>query len=204
MRREEDFKQALDGKKLPILTLDNKWHQLYAIAAPDKEIKQLEEELNALLRRQGKVNTESKDIKKLKKKLMGEIVTLTDEFQNKKSRSLEKQIEEKKRLLEECNVKLEEYEDEILELPKQIADANYKLMLSTMDLFYDVISQNNKEIAETSAWINEIRVELKKRMVRKQEMELFNKEVYAYMHDIFGADVIELFDLKFQTEDKKA
>ena len=93
MRKEADFKQALEGKRLPVLTLDNKWHRLFAKAEPDKEIKDLEEELNALLRRQGKVNTETKDIKKLKKKLMGEIVSLTDTFQQNKSASIEKQIE---------------------------------------------------------------------------------------------------------------
>jgi len=203
MRKEADFKQALEGKRLPVLTLDNKWHRLFAKAEPDKEIKDLEEELNALLRRQGKVNTETKDIKKLKKKLMGEIVSLTDTFQQNKSASIEKQIEDKKRLVEECNEKLEEYQDEMLDLPKLISEANYRLMLSTMELFSEILKQNSKELNETNEWIKQIRVELKKRMVRKQEMELFEKEVYSYMHDIFGADVIELFDLKYQSEEKK-
>lgn len=200
MRKEEDYIQALAGKKLPILTLDNKWHKLFSKAEPDEKVKHLEEELNTLLRRQGKVNTETKDIKKLKKKLMDEIVALTDTFQQKKSSSLEKQIEEKSRLVEECNEKLEEYQDEMLDLPKMIAEANYQLMLATMELFYDVIQDNTKEIEETTEWITQVRIELKKRMVRKQEMEWFNKEVYSYMHDIFGADVIELFDLKYQGE----
>lgn len=203
MRKEADFKQALEGKRLPVLTLDNKWHRLFTKAEPDKEIKKLEEELNALLRRQGKVNTETKDIKKLKKKLMEEIVSLTDTFQQNKSASIEKQIEDKKRLVEECNEKLEEYQDEILDLPKLISEANNRLMLSTMELFSEVLKQNTKELNETNEWINQVRVELKKRMVRKQEMEQFQKEVYSYMHDIFGADVIELFDLKYQSEEKK-
>ncbi len=202
MRKEADFKQALEGKRLPVLTLDNKWHRLFSKIEPDKEIKDLEEELNALLRRQGKVNTETKDIKKLKKKLMGEIVSLTDAFQQNKSASIEKQIEDKKRLVEECNEKLEEYQDEMLDLPKLISEANYRLMLSTMELLSEILKQNSKELDETNEWIKQIRVELKKRMIRKQEMEMFEKEVYSYMHDIFGADVIEIFDLRYKSEEK--
>ena len=34
-------------------------------------------------------------------------------------------------------------------------------------------------------------------MVRKQEKEMMNHQLYSYMHDIFGADVIEIFDMKY-------
>ena len=39
-------------------------------------------------------------------------------------------------------------------------------------------------------------------MVRKEEMQRRNQDLYAYMHDIFGADVIELFDMKFGGDNK--
>lgn len=202
MGKEEIFKQALISRKIPVLTLDNKWHKLFARTEPGKEIKQLEGELNTLLKRQGKVNTETKDIRKLKKKLMDEIVELADQLDQKKSVSIEKKIDEKKRLIAECNEKLEAYQDEILDLPKAITETNYSLMLATMELFYDVMDQNKVEIQETAQWITQMRIELKKKIVRKQEMEWFNKEVYTYMHNIFGADVIELFDMQYEPEQK--
>ena len=67
--KEDSYKKALRGKKIPILTLDNKWYRLITMMDPDQELKNLEEALNALLRQQGKLNTESKGIKKTKKKL---------------------------------------------------------------------------------------------------------------------------------------
>ena len=30
-----------------------------------------------------------------------------------------------------------------------------------------------------------------------------NQDLYAYMHDIFGADVIELFDMKYNPEENR-
>ena len=57
-----------------------------------------------------------------------------------------------------------------------------------------------KGIEELSEWLAKIRIELKKNVVRKQELEIANQEIYSYMHDIFGADVINLFDMKYNVE----
>lgn len=37
---------------------------------------------------------------------------------------------------------------------------------------------------------------IKKNIIRKQNREINNKEIYAYMHDIFGKDIINLFDVQ--------
>lgn len=63
---KEKFTEALRGKRLPILTLDNKWYRLLD-EDTRKRVAGTEERLNALLRRQGKLNTEVKDIKRLKR-----------------------------------------------------------------------------------------------------------------------------------------
>lgn len=197
-KKEESYKQALNGKKIPILTLDNKWHRLFNMMEPDRELKRLEENLNALLRQQGKMNTESKSIKKIKKKLMDEIVQLM-EHEDKASL---KKIDENKHLIEECNDKLDEYQDKLLDLPKEIDQANYALMIRTMEMCYEVLQKNTKEIDEIGEWINKVRIELKKNIVRKQEKEIKNHELYAFMHDIFGADVIEIFDVNQEQMDR--
>ena len=67
--KEKTYEQALKGKRIPILTLDNKWYRLFTMMEPDRELKRLEENLNTLLKQQGKMNTETKSIKKIKKKL---------------------------------------------------------------------------------------------------------------------------------------
>ena len=60
---------ALEGKSIPILTLDNKWHQLFTQTEMTPEIEALADELNALVEKDGKLRSENKDIKRLKKKL---------------------------------------------------------------------------------------------------------------------------------------
>lgn len=196
-RREEIFRTALQDKNIPVLTLDHKWHLLFEAADTTQAIVKLEERLNDLLKRQGKLNTESKEIKRLKKKLMDEIVPMVDELEQGNDTALGKKIETNKRLINECNDKLEAYRDELLTLPGRINEANYDLMLATMDACYDKLKENTAEIEEIGSWITQMRIELKKKIIRKQEKELKNHELYSYMHAIFGAEVINIFDMKY-------
>ena len=107
-----------------------------------------------------------------------------------------------KRLVSDCSAKLEAYEKELRELPEEIKQVNNRLMLITMEECYDRLQKNAAEIDEIENWVTEIRKELKKRMVRKQEKERMNYQLYSYMHDIFGADVMEMFDLKYDPEER--
>ena len=196
-KTDEAFRSALSEKKIPILTLDNKWHQLFTQQECTDEIRDMECELNGLLKRQGKVNEKKREIRKLKKKLMDEIVLLADEMEGGATLRLEKEMETHKRLVAECNDKLKECDEEMLELPGQIVQLNNRLMLETMEICYRKLHKNTEELEEIEEWISNIRRELKKKVVRKQEKEMMNHQLYSYMHDIFGADVIEIFDMKY-------
>ena len=203
-KTERKYKTALEGKNIPVLTLDNKWHQLFSKMEKTSEITALEEELNALLRHRGKLNNELKEIKALKKKLMDEIVVsagiLDRDANNKKE---EKKLEETKRLLNECKERLNSNEEELVDLPRSIYLKNQELMLATMELCYDEMHNNTKEIDEITAWIAEIRKELKEKILRKQDGERKNKMIYSFMHDIFGPSVIEMFDIQVAEQEKK-
>ncbi len=201
--KQQAFRNALLGKKIPVLTLDNKWYRLLNEVGKES-VKDLENQLNELLKRQGKLNTESKDIRKLKKKLMNEIVPLVNEMEQGGNKKLDKKIQENKRLIEECNEKLESYKEELLEIPQEIERVNMQLMLLTMENCYDAMQENSELIDGINDWVTQVRIELKKKLILKQEMEQQNQDIYSYMHDIFGADVVDLFDMKYNSEEKKS
>ena len=197
--KKEIFSGALQGKKIPILTLDNKWYRLLDETGRTAA-GELTEHLNELLRRQGKLNTESKEIRKLKKKLMSEIVPMVNEAEQSQNAALEQKIEDNKRLIAECNEKLEKYQDEMLELPGEIDRVNFQLMLFTMECCYRTMKENRAAIQEIADWVTQVRIDLKKNLIRRQEMEQQNQEIYSYMHDVFGADVVDLFDMSMLPE----
>lgn len=198
--KRELFEQALQGKKIPVLTLDPKWYRLLDELGRDVA-KENENRLNELLRRQGKLTTELKDVKRLKKKLMNEMLPMVDEMHSGDAK-MEKKVEEHKRLIDECNQKIRDGEDELLDIPAAIEKINHQLMQVTMEYCYSTMQTNTEEISALESWVKEMRIELKKRLIRKQEMEQKNHEIYSYMHDIFGADVVDLFDLAYDPEEK--
>ena len=196
-KEEEEYRAALAGKKIPILTLDNNWHKLFTQDQENEEIKALEERLNEYLKQQGKANSEIKSLNSYKRKLMNEIVAIMELPDSKEK---ERKMSENKRLIEETNVKLEDYRDEMLELPRLIDDTNYELMIATMHVCYDKIQQNTQEIEAINGWIQDFRNQLKRKVLQKQQREVMNDELYSYMHAIFGPDVIEMFDMKYNPQ----
>ena len=198
--KKEQFELSLMGKDVPALTLDQKWYHLLGKVG-DENIRGLEKKLNELLKRQGKINTETREIKKVKRRLMDEIVSLMDEHQGG-SDDAQSKIAENKRLLQECNDKLDSYEDEMIELPRMIDSVNKELLCITMEHCYETMQENTDDIESLEEWIRNVRIELKKNLIRKQEKEAKNHEIYKYMHDIFGADVVDLFDMRYNPEEK--
>ena len=198
MKSEEDFKKALIGKKVPLLVLDQKWHRLFAIHGKTDQIREIETQLDRYLGEQGQCNNDLEDLKKLKSKLMSNIVQNMDgttEIADSVSR--QKKLDDDKRMIDEINEKVENLEDRLLELPKLINETNESLMLMSMDYFSEKIITNREESKEIEEWISGIRIELKKNIIKKQNRDINNREIYAYLHDIFGAEVLDLFDIQY-------
>lgn len=197
--KQEKFENALKSAKVPVLVLDNKWHRLFKKIGITDDIKRLENELNELLKRQGKINTEMKALKKIKSDLMGDIVNNMDNGdENRDAKVSDKKLDDNKRLIAEANDKMAAYEDEMLDLPREIDRVNKELMLHTMNLCYDRLSENTDQIEEIANWIRDIRIQLKKNVIRKQEMEMNNADLYTFMHNIFGNDVMDIFDMRYE------
>ncbi len=190
MNDKKDFEAALKGKKVTLLVLDQKWHRLFAIHGKTDEISATEKELDELLKLQGKYNNELKNLKKLKSKIMSNIVAnMGDDGDENRDKD--------KQLIDEINEKADNIEGELIEIQKNIKAVNDRLMLLSMDYFSEKIEKNKLESKEIDDWIANIRVELKKNVIRKQNRDINNREIYSYLHDIFGAEVLDLFDIEY-------
>ena len=160
------------------------------------EMKEKEEQLKALLKRQGKINNDLKAVRKEKSVLMDKIVNVMDEDDADAKKA------EYSAKVNECNERIDAIQDELLDIPAQIAEVNAALMLDTMEICYGTIKENTDKINELNAQIDEARIELKKNIVRRQNAELKNQQMYFYMHDIFGPEVIDMFDMTYNPGDK--
>ena len=201
MKKEsEEFRASLEKVQLPILILDKKWHQLFQMIGKSQDIKDAEEQVNHLLKEQGRLNQDIKEFKKIKSNLMDEIVANMDQLEEKRADDKRTLIEDNQRLIEEVNRKLDEASDALLDIPNLLKEENEKLMVFCMDYCYDLLKANGETIEEIGNWIKKIRLELKKNILLKQDAEIKNQEIYNYMHAFLGAKVINVFDLKFDED----
>lgn len=197
MAEKVDFTNFIKQAKIPILVLDQKWHQLFLVNGKPEEVQEKEQELDELLQKEARLKKDIKDYKKLKQNLMDGIVAGMDD--TSEARSLD--VEEKKRLIDDANTKIDELQDELLELPNVIKQVNDDLMVLTTDYCYTNFRVNNEQIQEITAWIKQVRHDLKVNVVKKQNREINSRQMYAYMHDVFGPQVTDLFDLQNQDID---
>ena len=196
-----EFVKALEDIKVPLLVLDEKWHHLFVGVGKSKEVTEWENKVNELLKLQGKLNQDLKDLKKLKSNLMNSIVDNMDDGNSSGNEALrQKKMDENKRLIDEINVKMEEAQDQLLDVPRSLDEANKMLMIYSMDLCYKKLRSNAAEIEEIGTWIKRIRVELKKNIIIKQADEQKNEEIYTYMHAILGPKMLDVFDLKYEED----
>ena len=177
---------------------------MFAIHGKPDEVKELESKITGLIATEARLNQRLKELKKLKSQLLNNIVQNMDNSKDGEALTLrEKKQEENKRLVDEANQKIDECEDELADIPFQIREANEELMLRSMDYFYEKLRVNRAESLEIEEWINQVRVDLKKNIIRKQNRDINNREIYEYLHDIFGASVIDIFDIKYDESGEK-
>lgn len=186
----EALKGLKDLKSLPILTLDERWYHLVTDKIKTDEIRYWEKEVNELLKKQGRVNTDIKEVKKIKSQIIKEVVeNMEDDSSNNK-----KKMTQNQRLIKEAKDKISQLEDESLELPRKLARANEQLMLETVKVCFEKINSNKEDLEVLNKWIDSTRVKLKKNLLIKQDKEAVNEKMYTYMHDIFGAEIMGTLD----------
>ncbi|MCI7062242.1 MAG: hypothetical protein MR965_08590 [Lachnospiraceae bacterium] len=203
-KRQEDeimteyFLDALENKQVPLLTLDARWHELFPDFRKTGEIKALEKKLNKLLQKQGQTNNDLKEYEKAKKVLMKNIVNnMTDGHEvDSPIRSMKQDRNQK--LLADLKEKKEKAEQVQREIPQEIEEANKELLVACMKVCYRELMDNTYEIEEIDEWVKETREKLKEEILKKQDMEMRNTQMYKYMHNLLGAEVVEIFDSKHQ------
>ncbi len=189
--------KSVQFKKVPILTLDSRWHMLFPEEKKTATIRRLEENVNALLKKQGKLIQEAKALKKLKRDFMQKIVSNMQEADSeKKEEARLRKLEQSQRYIKEINDKLAISDDQLEAIPGAIRKANEDLLKASFEICYEELKNNRIQIDELDDWINKTKGLLTEKIIIKQDLEKYNSDMYSYMHDILGAEMMEVFDQK--------
>lgn len=180
--------ERLKGKKVPILVLDQRWHKLFPEGVKPDGIAALEQRLNDLLKEQGKLVNEIKDLKRAKKKLMDAIVSGMGNAGNDKKK------DKQQKLLIETKERIEEQSDRLMELPYEIQKANGELLEVGITYCYEQLKNRTLSLEALKEEIEIRREELKEKVAYRVELEESVDATYSMMHDLLGREVMNLFD----------
>lgn len=189
-----DFRQIFRNKKIPILTLDERWLALFPEYDMPENVKKLRDELNNLLKKQGRAVEEIKGLKRYKTQLMQEIVINMEVDDSFLGKLKAKKLEKNQKLILDVKEQLLNWEDELANLPYEIKDANEELMSASTAIWYNRIEKNSKKAKELEQNIERMRNQLKEMILEKQDLEMDNSSIYTYMHDVLGPQVMEILD----------
>ena len=186
--------EAVKKKYVPLLTLDPRWHQLFPDHMKTKRMIQLEKKLNKLIKKQGQTNNDLKDYEKTRKVLMDNIINNMTDGSETDSPIRSMKQDNYQKLLDELHQKIAQAHDLQQQLPQEIHDVNHALMIESLKNCYETLVYNTQEIEQEEEWIANARKELTEHVLAKQEMEIRNTDTYRFMHDLLGADILEIFD----------
>jgi len=179
-----ELELLLKKRQIPILKLDTRWHQLFPEENKSDVIRKCESEVNHLLKNRGKTTNEIEELKKLKSKLMQNIVDNMQQTDGEDEKQRERRLEKSQQLIKEANRKLNFLEKKQGDIPEQLENANERLLTSTIEECYEKMDGNKEELEEITDWITEIRAELKRKLIMKQELEEQNALIYSTLHDM--------------------
>jgi len=192
-----DKPQIKINKPGHIVVLDQTWHKLFKNNKTFK-MTQLEKKLNKLLQEQGKVNTDYEGYKKLKKKMMADIVTsMGDE-----GPVAEAKKKKKGKYIKDINRKFDHYEELKSTLPSQIEAVNNELLTESMIVCYKELMTSKASSEALKDVIITMKDALKEKVGQREDLEQSMNDLYTYMHDIAGFEVIEALDKHYFGGDK--
>lgn len=198
-----DFSSLVHGKRLPILTLDERWLQLFPEESMPENIRQLRDNLNNLLKKQGKLMEDIKGLKRYKSQLMQEIVENMEVDETPLGKLKAKKLSKNQKLLLEAREKLEQAEHELDNIPNEIESANEALMVESSGICYEQMKKNYETSKQLEEEIAQLRDTLKQKILEKQDCETDNTMMYSYMHDIYGVEIMELLDVGYKKKEKE-
>ena len=189
-----NFNEIVKSRKLPILPLDTRWHSIFPEDEKTSEIGSLERKVNDLMMKQGKLVNELKDLKKLKSKVINDIVENMDIDSSKAGQAKGRKQDRNKQYIIDINDKIARETEELDLIPYEIKNVNEALLAESMAICYNRIEKQKEQIEEISQWIEKTRAELTEKILMKQDMEAVNDKMYSYLHDLLGPNIMEAFD----------
>lgn len=183
----------LRKNNIPLLFNDLGWIKLFGNSS-DRNIESSKETLMELLAKQKQVESEINKLQREKSNSMKMILGVSDSVNNDNKSENIGLLDEYKQNILDINEKLDELTFQMETIPKEIRDANFKLLNDTVKYGYDELKYKQKIVDKSMAEIEFLRERLKELITTKHDYEEWVNETYTFLHGMLGSEIIEKLD----------
>lgn len=194
--KKQSTKRPKLSKSFPPLILNKVWHDLFQGKKPS-HIQKQEKKLENLVKRHSQIKQELKEYDNLKKQLMEGILADMGNISESATDKLDKKMDTNAGLIKDLNLRIENSQDELLDLPAQIDACNHELAFLTAEAFYPMLIENTALYETTLKEIEELKTKLRSHLERKVDLEEINAKIYHGLHQVMGSDALDKMDEYF-------
>lgn len=189
-----DFRSALRGKSIPLVTLDERWLSLFSPEEMTEQMKELQYRMKELLKDQARAVENIKGYKRYKSQLMQEIMENMEVDQSPIGKLKLRKLEQNQRIILDLNAQLQQSEEELSNLPYEIKDTNEELLIETTRVCFARLQTTGREINQIKSEILELEHQLSDLKEQQKKLEKVNRDTYLYMNDMLGTDMMRKID----------
>lgn len=189
-----NFRSIFKDRKIPLVTLDERWLALFPKENMTNQMSELSLKVNELLKKQGKAVEEIKGYKRYKSQLMQEIMENMDVNESELGKLKARKLDKNQKMILDLNLQLQKTEEELSELPYQIREVNEKLLAETTKECYHQLIESSNRLNQIKQTIKEYEDQLLEMKEDARELEKSNREIYLYLNDMLGTDVMKKID----------
>ena len=179
---------------ISLLILDKRWNGLFNNIVKTDKIIDYENKIKELLKEQSRLITESKENSIKKKESMDNIIKLTTEAFDNNNVEARSKMQECEKTIVAINKRVKEIEARLLDIPKELRQANLELLEQTVKLVYFSIKENQLKVVELDKEIAQTKEHLKKLIDERGLLAQDDTNTYSYFHDLLGGDELQKLD----------
>ena len=179
--------------RIPILVMDQNWLKLFG-DIKYKNLQYLKEELNELIKKEGKLKEKYYAFQREKTHAMKMILGISDAINNESKDIDPKLLDEYKSKIEKANEELEEITFQLETIPQEIREVNFQLLEITVDYGYKELKTREKKLNETVEELDKLRERLRELINKKHDYEEWIDSTYSFLHGMLGSKEMEKLD----------
>ncbi|NMA65503.1 MAG: hypothetical protein GX957_04575 [Clostridiaceae bacterium] len=185
------------------LSIDERWTKLFVNIKMSPEIEQAEKDMNELIKKEAMLKQEQENLEPQKRKLMKEIINLTQEAFENDSKKAKERLKQCKKEIEKINIRINDILEDIEDLDEKLRQANLKLLQDSITYIFKTLKSNRDRAQDIKNELNELK---QRELLLTQELESISFDWTKYAVDLtelLGADEVKKLEDKFGLEELK-